>query len=147
MEVPESREPLIEGSVLRERLSLVTQTFVYLPLAGAKKAQIRLKASFRKRFVCGAQRKESLSRDQMRRAEAHHTHTHVDWGKLSCSIPSSCWCSKFQGQLTSCIDSAVFFFRNLCLLGCRDIRTPVSRHMFSCGDTCSSSCFEGLSPS
>lgn len=40
-----------------------------------------------------------------------------------------------------------YFFRNLCLLGCRDIRTPVSRHMFSCGDTCSSSCFEGLSPS
>lgn len=109
MEVPESREPLIEGSVLRERLSLVTQTFVCLPLAGAKKAQIRLKASFCKGFVCGAQRKESLSRDQTRKVEAHHTHTHVDRGKLSCSIPSSCWYSKFQGQLTSCIDSAVFF--------------------------------------
>lgn len=37
-----------------------------------------------------------------------------------------------------------YFFRNLCLW-CGDIRTPVSRHMFSCGNTCNSNCFEGLS--
>lgn len=38
-----------------------------------------------------------------------------------------------------------YFFRNLCLLGCRDIRTPISRHMFSCRDTCNSSCFRAHS--
>jgi hypothetical protein len=84
MEVPRPREPLTEMVDLRERLSLVTQTFVEPPLARAKKAQIRLKALHHKGFVCGEQREERLSRDQRRKAEAHRpppTPVHMGWGR------------------------------------------------------------------
>lgn len=99
--------------------------------------------------MCGEQREERLSRDQRRRAEAHcppPTPTHMGWGKtFQFQSLSSPWCSKFQGQLTSCIDSAVFFLGTPACWGIGIEGPPASQaHVFLWGHIENSSCSWGL---